>query len=93
MPVWLISLIPFVWRWLKHWGIYILITLLIAAPFLWVKHYGNKRYDLGYKTGYAKAIKDNPTNTYNAPTTVNQGQVDLYGVKVGRHWGFGIVHQ
>lgn len=58
MPAWLLTLIPYVWRFLKHWGVYILITVvLVGAPYLLYRHGYNK----GFKTGYALAVKEHPS--------------------------------
>lgn len=47
MPLWLINLIPMIWRFFKHWGIYILITLVIVGgPYLLYR----KGHNDGYKS-------------------------------------------
>lgn len=64
MPLWLINLVPLVWRWFKHWGIYILITLvLVGTPYL--------IYRKGHNDGYKLALKEHPSITVGAGGVVN----------------------
>lgn len=82
MPVWLINLIPYVWKFLKHWGVYILITiLLVGGPYLLYRH--------GYNNGW-KAKVCPPTYTVGAGGVVNnhynQDDYKLLGVKVKCLW-------
>lgn len=61
MPPWLITLIPYVWKFLKHWGIYILLTvLLVGGPYL--------LYRKGYNDGERHKVCP-PTNTISAGGT------------------------
>jgi hypothetical protein len=63
MPTWLLSALPYVWKFLKHWGVYILITLiLVGGPWL--------IYRSGYNKGY-KARVCPPTYTVGAGGVVN----------------------
>lgn len=49
MPIWLINLIPYFWKFLKHWGVYILLTLiLVGGPYL--------LYRKGFNDGYKSRI-------------------------------------
>lgn len=80
MPIWL----PFVLERLKHFGVYILIALvLIGGPYLLYR----KGVNVGYKEGYAKAIQEHPPNIYNGPTTVNQQvcpSIKRFGFEFGK---------
>lgn len=63
MPVWLISLLPTAWRFLKHFGIYILLAaVLIGGPYL--------LYRKGHNDGW-KARNCPDTYTVAAGGTVN----------------------
>jgi hypothetical protein len=77
MPLWLINLIPLVWRFFKHWGIYILITLvLVGGPYLLYRH----GYNVGYKTGYTQAVKDHPSYNVGSGGVVNNYNAEDYKV-------------
>jgi len=55
MPTWLITLIPYVWKFLKHWGIYLLLTvLLVGGPYL--------LYRKGYNDGWKSRVCPPTTN-------------------------------
>ena len=78
MPVWLLNLIPYIWKFLKHWGVYILITLiLVGAPYL--------LYRYGYNKGWKEKICP-PTYTIGAGGQVhnhyNADDYKIIGVKV-----------
>jgi hypothetical protein len=63
MPVWLISLLPEIWKFLKHWGVYILLTLvLVGGPYL--------LYRKGYNDGYKSKVCP-PTYTVGDGGVVN----------------------
>jgi len=66
MPIWLINFIPYLWKFLKHWGVYILITLiLVGGPYL--------LYRKGFNDGYKDKVcpptyqvgEGGVANTYN----------------------------
>lgn len=82
MPVWLIQFLPLVWKFFKHWGIYILITLvLIGGPYLLYR----KGYNDGWKTkicppAYTVGAGGVVNNHYNAD------DYKLAGVKVKLLW-------
>lgn len=79
---------PFLISFLKGSGLKIafvigLVVAVIGSYFLSFRHGVN----IGYRTGYSKALLDHPQNVYNAPTTVNQQRADsVKGVflKIGR---------
>jgi hypothetical protein len=80
MP-WLLTLLPYVWKFLKHWGVYILMTIiLVGGPYLLYRH--------GYNNGW-KARKCADTYTVAAGGTVNNYNADDYkfaGVRVKLLW-------
>lgn len=88
MPIWLVQFLPLVWKFFKHWGVYILITLiLIGGPYL--------LYRKGYNDGRESKVCP-PTNTISAGgTQINNYKEDDYkllGVKAKLLWlnlGFG----
>lgn len=81
MPIWLIQFLPYVWRFLKHWGVYILITIvLVGGPYLLYRH----GYNIGYKAGYTQGVKDHPSYTVGAGGVVNNyndQNYKLFGIK------------
>lgn len=77
MPLWLIDILPLIWKFFKHWGIYILITLiLVGGPYL--------LYRKGYNDGERNKICP-PTNTISeGGTQINNYKEDDFkwiGVK------------
>lgn len=89
MPLWLITFF-------SKWGLQSLRPLLLILVIAGGAYFVHKSaYDKGYSFGYAKALKDNPPNVYNGPTTVNQQpceQARVFGIDLGK-WGFGLVHK
>lgn len=81
MPTWLISALPYVWKFLKHWGIYILLTLvLVGGPYLLYRH--------GYNEGWKAKICP-PTYTVGDGGTVNNYNAEDYklaGVRLKLLW-------
>lgn len=66
MPIWLLNLIPILWRWLKHFAIYLLIALvLFGVPYL--------GYQYGWRKGYSQCTKDNPTYGHVGQVINNAG--------------------
>jgi hypothetical protein len=80
MP-WLISLLPVLWRFLKHFGVYILLAaVLVGGPYL--------LYRKGYNTGW-KARNCPDTYTVAAGGTVNNYNAEDYkivGMRVKLLW-------
>jgi hypothetical protein len=74
MPLWLISLLPFLGKIGKWIGMVLLVASIILLPILFIHQYGDRHYTLGFQAGYAKALKDNPTQTYGNNATVNNFQ-------------------
>ena len=63
---------------------------MIGGPFLIYRHAVNT----GYKSGYSQALRDHPQNVYNGASTVIQTQpADVFGLKIGKHWGIGVVYE
>ena len=81
MPIWLINLLPLVWKFFKHWGIYILLTLvLVGGPYL--------LYRKGYNDGWKSRVCP-PTYTVAEGGTVNNYNAEDYklaGVKLKLLW-------
>ncbi len=82
MPIWLINLLPVAWRFLKHFGIYLLLAVvLVGGPYL--------IYRKGHNDGYKSRICP-PTNTISAGgTQINNFKEDDYklaGMKVKLLW-------
>lgn len=82
MPPWLITLLPVIWRFLKHFGIYILLAVvLIGGPYL--------LYRKGYNDGHRAKICP-PSNTIAAGgTQINNYKEDDFkwlGVKAKCLW-------
>ena len=82
MPIWLINLLPLVWKFFKHWGIYILITLvLVGGPYL--------LYRKGYNDGWKGKICP-PTYTVGEGGVVNnhynEDEFKLLGIKAKLLW-------
>jgi hypothetical protein len=71
-----------IWRFFKHWGIYILITIvLIGGPYL--------LYRKGHNDGYRLALKENPSIHVGAGGIVNtytNGNYKWAGVKIKLLW-------
>lgn len=69
MPIWLINVLPLVWRFLKHFAIYLTIaTFLFGVPFV--------SYQYGWRKGYSQCAKDRPT--YGSVGTVINQQGKLF---------------
>jgi hypothetical protein len=82
MPIWLLSLLPELWKFLKHWGIYILITLvLVGGPYL--------LYRKGFNDGERHKVCP-PTYTVGAGGVVNnhynEDEFKLLGIKAKLLW-------
>ena len=81
MPVWLIQLIPMVWKFLKHWGVYILLTvILVGGPYL--------LYQKGYNNGYKSRVCP-PTYTVGAGGVINTySDIDyrIAGIRIKLLW-------
>jgi hypothetical protein len=77
VPIWLTTLIPYIWKFLKHWGVYILITIiLVGGPYLLYRH--------GYNNGWKSKVCP-PTYSVGDGGTVNNYLADDYklvGIKV-----------
>jgi hypothetical protein len=96
MPIWLVTLIPTIGKFLAHnfarlAGILVILSLL-AMPFLWWRHHEtawqNKVNSMhvqgineGYKDGYAQATKDRPTYG-SVGTVVNNPDYRWVGFKI-----------
>lgn len=77
MPVWLITLLPTIWYWLKRLSGVILIGALILVPIIGIHQYGDRHYKVGYQEGYAKAVKERPTyGSVGTVTNVTQEAQD-----------------
>ena len=62
MPVFLIPIVT----WISHnlsrtIGVIIVGSLLIGMPILAYKSFVGRHYNIGYKAGYAQAVKDHPS--------------------------------
>ena len=81
MP-WLISLLPVIWRFLKHFGIYLLLAaILVGGPYL--------LYRKGYNDGWKKRVCPPSYNVEAGGTVENYYNADDYkllGVKVKILW-------
>lgn len=82
MNPWMIQLIPIIWRWLRHFGIYLLIAVVvIGGPYL--------LYRKGYNDGW-KAKVCPPSYTVGAGGVVNNYNADDYkllGIRIKLLWG------
>jgi hypothetical protein len=85
------KVISVLWTMFKKFSSVILIGVLIITPILALHQYGDRHYNKGYTAGYAKAIKDNPPQTYaSVGTVVNQKckSIKSLGVNIlGLHLG------
>lgn len=89
MPVWLVGI-------LSHWSVKG-IAIIVSISLLIVSYYFTYKSgsDNGYRTGYAKSLKDNPPNVYNGPSVINQQPCpppSVFGLDIGK-WAFGLVHK
>lgn len=73
MPIWLISLLPIAWRFLRHFGVYILLTaVLIGSPYL--------LYRKGHNDGYKSKVCPPTYNVGSGGVVNNQYNADDYKV-------------
>ncbi len=82
MPLWLLNLIPVIWRFLKHFGIYLLLAvLLVGGPYL--------LYRKGYNDGWKKRICPPSYNVESGGQVINNYKEDDFkwlGVKAKCLW-------
>ena len=81
MPLWLIQFLPLVWKFFKHWGIYILITLvLVGGPYL--------LYRKGYNDGYKNKVCPPTYNVGSGGVVNNYTDLDykVAGMRVKLLW-------
>jgi hypothetical protein len=73
MPLWLIQFLPVAWKFLKHFGIYLLLAVvLVGGPFL--------LYRKGWHDGQRAKICP-PTNTISAGgTQINNYKEDSFKI-------------
>lgn len=84
-------------NWLTHSGarffsVVAIALIVIGGPFLIYRTGANS----GYKKGYSQALTDHPQQIYTAPATVNNNPPRtsaIYGLKLGKAWGFGVCHE
>jgi hypothetical protein len=92
MPIWLVNLLPILWKIGKPIAIGVVILAIIGLPILFIHQYGDRHYNQGKKDGYAQAIKENPPQTYGDNAIVNnyQGVIDpLFHLSAGKlEFGF-----
>lgn len=82
MPIWLLNFLPLVWGGLKiafkKFWLPILIVSIIGFGVFTFRHFKNKYFNEGFKSGYAQCTKDNPTygnvgqvvNVHNGKKTI-----------------------
>jgi len=72
-----------------HFVVYIAILALTGLSAGYCGYYAGKM------KGALVALKQNPPNVYNAPTTVDQSIKKagyMFGLHLGKAWGLGICH-
>lgn len=70
-----------------------LVAVLVCAVMGGGGYFGG--YKAGQVVGALKMAKQNPPNSYYAPTTVDQSTKKvgyMFGVKPAKAWGIGICH-